>query len=166
MSAKDLVEKFINKVELGNFTQASNEYLAEDFKVVFPVSLPINIGKYQIGMVLDLLKKSIPDFKLNFEAEETTETSVTGSIKFTGRFEVNFVIPGLATVIPATNKEINLPAANVEFKVIGNKISSLSIIIPNLQNLVGKLMSNPNLPNTDNLSNMAKNAGINIPFKF
>lgn len=163
MSSKELVEKFINEVELGNFTQASNEYLSEDFKVDLPIALPINIGKYQIGMVLDLVKKSIPDFKLNFKAEEETETSVKGSVKFTGKFEFSFSIPGLSSVIPATNQEINLPEANLEFKLNEGKIISLGAVIPNFQDLIAKLMSNPSIPNMGNLSDMAKNAGINIP---
>ena len=116
-------------------------------------------------MVFDLIKNSVPDFKLNFVFIEENEGSIKGKVKFSGLFKVNFSIPGLSNIILATGKEINLPETNIEFKV-SEKINSLSLQIPNFQELIGSLMSNANMPNMGNLSDMAKNAGINIPFKF
>jgi len=165
MSGKELVESFIAEIEKGNFSYAISEYLSDDFKIEFPIPLPINIGKGQISMVFDLVKNSVPDFKLNFVFIEENESSIKGKVKFSGLFKVNFSIPGLSNIIPATGKEINLPETNIEFKV-SEKINSLSLQIPNFQELIGSLMSNANMPNMGNLSDMAKNAGINIPFKF
>ncbi|MFN8672090.1 MAG: hypothetical protein U0457_08410 [Candidatus Sericytochromatia bacterium] len=166
MSSKELVENFLSEVEKGNFHQASTEYLSENFKLDLPIPLPINIGKFQIGMVFDLVKKSIPDFKLNFICTDEAEGVVKGKVKFSGEFKVEFAIPGFPNVIPPTGKEITLPETDIEFKV-SEKIDSLALHIPNFQDLVGKFMNNNPLQGMGgNLNDMAKNAGINIPFKF
>ena len=128
MNAREIVEKHLRAVELGNWVEADS-YIADDYSlsgiVPFPISLFVRIGKKDALRMNKPRKRAMPDFHFNEtvleQAPDRVKIQANLSGTQTGVIDYIGVLRGIPVVQP-TGKKVNLTAEFFTYFVRDDKI--------------------------------------------
>lgn len=142
MEKKETVISFIKAIEKGQME--AGDYLDDNFSMNVP--FPIQFGKAQVLTFAHMATSSVPDLNLAVSNIVENGDNVSVSIKASGSYQKDFMVPGLLS-LPAQGQKIDLPDTKFDFVVQNNKIKEIKL---------------PNLPKMD-ANSMMNNNGFNLP---
>lgn len=123
MNQTEMVQALLSAIETKDWTGAAS-YLTEDFTYSGAVPQPIS-GEQWLGIQRAFLA-AFSNLSWNYQAGAEAGQQVFGKVQLTGKHtgELRLPIPGIA-VIPATGKQVSLPAETITVSFRTGKVANV-----------------------------------------
>ncbi len=125
MNQIETTRALLSAIEAEDWAKAAS-YLTEDFTFSGAVPQPIS-GEQWLG-IHRALQVALSNFSFNFQAGAEKGQQIFGKVQLTGKHtgELRLPIPGIP-IIPATGKQVSLPAEPVVVTFRNGKIANYQV---------------------------------------
>ena len=125
MKNEEIVNEVITALEKRNWENVEKK-LTDNF--TFSGAVPKPISKKEWVGVQRAIQSGIPDLKFNLRQVTTKGDKVVAKVQLSGTHSADMPapIPG-AKAYPSTGKKIQMPEEEIEFTIVGDKISNLNV---------------------------------------